>query len=544
MSAVFLRCPQSDTDEGQWTGAVAKALSQMEGSKDRMICLEPRVYRIRASACASRFCAISNHDSAERRIAFDFSGRSDFIFDGQGAFLVFVGRVIPFFLEGCRNVILRNVTIDWERPFFTEGLVQEVRGREEIVIKIDTDLYPLGTDQGEIVFTGEDYESQVFDNAVEADNQRGEVASGARDCWGIRERHSLKPAGEGLCVLQAPFVHDVVEGNRLILPHELRTSPAVVLSRSRAIAIEDFRLYQAGGMGLIAQKCSDVVVRRLQVVPNPARGCFTSLNADATHFVECSGAIELADCVFRGQMDDGVNVHGVYGKIVATAGNHELKIEFGHSQQAWVDYFDAGDSVAIVDPDNFQTEIVLTVESVRRLDGLHQIVSVTEPVPVGMVGKVLGSTGRGLSFLAERNRFERNRADGMLLCADGNLIIQENEFSVLGHGILVTCDASEWFESGPVGSVTIERNTFRDCSYGMRPDPSAIHCAPNDTGASDRSSIVHRGVTIRRNTFIGRRPFVSLYRTEAEVEGNVFLTSDDTHDPTGALVYARHGQTG
>jgi len=544
MSVVFLQRPTDGCAGGGWSGLVAEALERMEATTERTLCLEPGEFRIRASACSERFCAVSNHDSDVRRVAFDFSGRSNFVFDGQGADLRFVGRVIPFFLEGCRNVVLRNFTVDWERPFFTEGIVCDVRGRSQVVLEIDEGRYPVAMRGGMFRFVGDDYESGVFDNSIEVDAQTGAVAASSWDCWGIRENHRMTPAGPSRYLLEAPFLSEAVEGNRIVLPHELRTSPALVLSRSDTVLIEDCELRQAGGMGVIAQMCRDVTLRRMRVAPSPDRGCFTSLNGDATHFVECTGRIELLDCAFSGQLDDGSNVHGVYLKIVSVRGGHELLAAVGQAQQSSVDYFRAGDVVGLVNPENFLPEAVMTISSVRRVDAGHQVFTMCEPLPDFAAGRVLGSLGRAVDFCAGGCRFERSRTDGLLLSAPGRLEVRDNEFSIPGRGITVTCDASEWYESGPVGELTVSRNVFRDCSYGTRPDPAAICAAPNDSHSSARDSVVHRQIVIRDNAFHGRRPFVSLYRSEARIEGNHFAGAGGIHDPEGAIVHPGKGQTG
>ena len=53
----------------------------------------------------------------------------------SGAKLVFHGRILPFVLKGCRNVTLKNFSIDYERPFFTQGTVTE-SGDESLTLEI------------------------------------------------------------------------------------------------------------------------------------------------------------------------------------------------------------------------------------------------------------------------------------------------------------------------------------------------------------------------------------------------------------------------
>jgi hypothetical protein len=114
--------------------------------------------------------------------------------------------------------------------------------------------------------------------------------------------------------------------------------------------------------------------------------------------------------------------------------------------------------------------------------------------------------------------------------------VRRNRFSVPGQGVVVTCDCSAWFESGRVDDLVIEENSFENCSYGQRPHPSAVRVAPNDSHGTDNSSVVHKNIVIRKNRFIGRRPFISHYRAEnIVVEDNIFLDETGRNTETDLI---------
>lgn len=504
--------------------AMRSALAAVPEGGARLV-LRPGTYTIRGASCPRRFCPISNHDTGEYAVAFDFSGVRDVEFDGSGALFVCIGRVIPFWLEKCSGVSLRNFSIDWERPFFTEGRIVEFTAPRSVLLDIDRSTYPFAIVDGKFRFLGPDYESGYISNAMEIDSALREIGPTAKEPWGIREEHSAIERPDGLVELQAPFCSTLQPENILVLPHELRTSPTIVLTRASGVTLEDIHLYQSGGMGLIAQMSCDISVHRMIIKASPRRDCFTSLDGDATHFVECWGSVTLSECQFQGQMDDSSNVHGVYVPVVERVDDRYFMTKAGNHQQTWVDYFVPGEFITFVNPRTFKTHGRFLIESVERLDGEQCIYHTRERIPENVKGMAIGSAERRVNLLVENCRFEKHRCRGLLLSMPGHLHVRKNYFHLPGNGILMTSDCLDWFEAGPVDDVLIEENDFDHCAYGRRINPAAIRVGPNNGPNDTESSIVHRNITIRKNIFRGRLPFVSLHRAENVVidDDNQFL---------------------
>lgn len=55
-------------------------------------------------------------------------------------------------------------------------------------------------------------------------------------------------------------------------------------------------------MGIVGQRTHNVTVESCKVTPSNGR--MISCTADATHFSNCTGKIELSHCIFENQMDD------------------------------------------------------------------------------------------------------------------------------------------------------------------------------------------------------------------------------------------------
>ena len=78
---------------------------------------------LRSDQAVEKYQFISNNDESLKRIAFDLCGMRDFTIEGNGTELLFTGFVSPFSITDCRNITIRNLSIDYTRTFHSEGVV-------------------------------------------------------------------------------------------------------------------------------------------------------------------------------------------------------------------------------------------------------------------------------------------------------------------------------------------------------------------------------------------------------------------------------------
>ena len=64
----------------------------------------------------------------------------------------------------------------------------------------------------------------------------------------------------------------------------------------------------------------------MAVTGKPGSGHWFSLAADATHFVYCRGKIEIRNCLFERQLDDAVNINGIYDLVKNVLGKKEILV--------------------------------------------------------------------------------------------------------------------------------------------------------------------------------------------------------------------------
>ncbi|MDY6313667.1 MAG: hypothetical protein SPL89_00650 [Clostridia bacterium] len=96
-------------------------------------------------------------------------------------------------------------------------------------------------------------------------------------------------------------------------------------------------------MGVICQLSENITLTDVTAVPSEGRTL--SVDADATHFVNCSGTIHMKDYRFESMMDDACSIHGIYMPVVKKLSCTRVLLRFGHFQQYGVNIFRRGDKI-------------------------------------------------------------------------------------------------------------------------------------------------------------------------------------------------------
>ena len=128
--------------------------------------------------------------------------------------------------------------------------------------------------------------------------------------------------------LLLPCVHGTVR----LLAFSCHTTPRTT--------IKNVKVHYAQGMGLLAQLCDDITMDGFWCMferrKNDSR--YFTTQADATHFSQCKGKIISVNGLYEGMMDDAINVHGTYLKVLQQIDAHTLKARYMHDQSWGFDW--------------------------------------------------------------------------------------------------------------------------------------------------------------------------------------------------------------
>lgn len=501
------------------TPAVIAAMAKARTVNGPVVLQLPKgEYHFHPTHGEARTYYVSNNDYGTRHIMFPFIGMKDITLDGGGSSFILHGRVSPFVVDGSTNITIRNLTIDCERPFFTQGLILE--GTHSYVdVLIDRETYPCRVDDGELILYGGGW--QVEDDSVSLLMEFDPVTRAPSYHAGFflakfrrnKKLYNDKMLDEGCCVMHAEERPDGVlrifgafgaicrPGQMLVITHEKRLNAGLFVTESRNVTLEHVDFFQLGSMGVIAQLSETITLRHVNMIPKPGTDRLISVNADATHYVNCTGKITMENCVLEGMMDDGGNFHGIYSTVTKFESPSVMHVELMHFQQQGINWYKPGDRVSFVHKrllDTFHTAVVksstllepkfIRLEFEAAVDGVVQ------------VGDAVENPERMPELYIKNCRVGRNRPRGFLVSTSRKAVIEGCEFSNCALGVHMPGDANSWYESGGVRDVTVRGNTFRDCGYVWAHPPILI--APELGEVTDANPpCYHRNILIEDNLF-------------------------------------------
>jgi len=280
-----------------------------------------------------------------------------------------------------------------------------------------------------------------------------------------------------------------------------RDHPGALVLDSSEVTLDRLRFRFLHGFGVVAQTSRDVTLDGCTFQAPPDTGRHTAGFADFVQFSGCSGRAVVRDCLFDGPHDDPVNVHGTYLKVAGQPDRRTLELEYAHRETAGFHQFSPGDEIEIVDRASLRAIVSRTVERVRQPGGRgpdHPLRTITLTVaadlPEGLAGRAaVENVTRTPSVHIVRNVFRNVPTRGVLVTTRREILIEENRFERPGMaGVYVSGDADEWWESGPVRSLTIRGNEF------VEPGGPAVFVDPRTRGAHP----VHSGVVVEGNRFV------------------------------------------
>lgn len=458
---------------------------------------------------------VSNNDEGLKRVAFPIDSLNNIEIDGQGSEFVFHGFMSPFLLKNSTNVTLKNFSIDFERPFHQEGKIL-ASGKGYMDLEIGA-AYPYKiTPAGILEFVGirelppgypvferlerrKDIEKRYgYQSLLEFDIDKRETAYMAKDIYTGNSLRVKALPGERKIRIMHPDLEGKV-GNIMTFAPARRDYTGFAVISSRDVVFDNITIHHAGGMGILAENCHNVTIKNSAVTPSGDR--YISTTADATHFVNCTGEINLVNNLFENQKDDATNIHGVYAMADVLIDDKTIEVRLQHPHQFGFEFIDVGDTLELVQGSSLITLDTNKVAGVTRIS--KEITRVTFENTVHKNFKVGDSVAEVRAYpniLIKGNTIRRNRARGMLLNCRGNTIVEDNYFHSPGAAILFEGDAVFWFEQGGVSNAIIRNNVFDNSVFGVWGD-SVIDVAAGIGEAYRKTSRYNKNILVENNTF-------------------------------------------
>ena len=109
-----------------------------------------------------RYVALRAHDTKEFDVFLFLKGKRNVTLDFGGATLVMHGKIQPFLIDSCENVTVKNCTVTYDRPHYTEALITE-RASGSIRIKLNENC-PCRIEDGRLIPYSDTWENQKLNH--------------------------------------------------------------------------------------------------------------------------------------------------------------------------------------------------------------------------------------------------------------------------------------------------------------------------------------------------------------------------------------------
>lgn len=468
----FGAAPNTGKDE---TSAFIAAFAALKDAQDKHIVIPKGRYNLRADG-----------NTEHPGVLFLLNGMDNLTIEGRGAELMMSGAAGVFEINKCSNVNVSGITIDWQRPPFSEGTVIASTPRSFDVKVLDA--YPVKGGEAVGAFMSYHANTRLPDGRD-------------LDVYGAVERTELISPQVLRVYLNREI--PVPVGRLLVLRHEVYGHNGFTFNRCTNVKAHDITIYTCPGMALIGLVCTDVSLKRVNVLNRPGTNRLMSATADATHFGGCKGTVTYEDCIFEGMGDDGANVKsGLYLTVCKIIDDHTV---LGQHNLTMVDLPDAGDTLEMSRTDSlsaYATGKVRTAKLEQGAGNMHRVEFDQAMPPALHVGDVLGNASRAPKLRMRNCTVRGNRARGVL-CQTRDAVIENCTFSnCTGAGVLVLTEVVYFFESIGTRDVTVRNCRFVNCNNGAASAEAAL-CAlaylkdysyPKTPG-------VHRNVVFEGNHF-------------------------------------------
>ena len=470
ISAFGLKANSSKNASPVLQKALAKIKAEYKEGEKVILRFPEGRYEFHEKGAAVREYYISNHDQTNpKKVGIALEDMKNLTLDGQGSEFVFHGRRLPVSLLRSENCLLKNFSIDFENPHIAQVKIVENDPQDGIVFEpapwVD---YRIAKDS-------------IFEAYGEGWTMR--------HSWGIAfdgdTKHLVYNTSDIGCPtkgasevaprrIHAPGWKDarLVPGTVVAMRGWGRPTPGIFLSHDVNTTIENVKVHYAEGMGLLAQLCENITLEKFGVcLKGDADPRYFTTQADATHFSGCKGKIVSCNGLYEGMMDDAINVHGTYLKVVKRVDDRTLVGRYMHGQSWGFEWGCPGDEVQFIRSNTMelvgkQNKIIsIRPYDKEQTEGAREfLITFQEPVDQ-VINEQSGFGIENLTWTPEvlfsGNVIRNNRARGSLFSTPRKTIVENNLFDhTSGAAILLCGDCNGWFETGACRHVIIRKNRF------------------------------------------------------------------------------------
>ena len=460
---------------GNATPDTVRALDEIRAAGGGELHFETGEYHFYKDGTEKSFFAVSNNSANVKSMVFPITDMENVVIDGHGSVFVFHEIVFPFMISHSKNVTLRNMTVDLGMSPLVNFKVHGISD-DGFYMDIDRKASPFFVKNGSIFF---ERESGIWDGARHiislhaiGRHQVQYLATG--DC-GLQKFENLpaklmkcdvSETPDGIyakyradtpsrCEFGEEMLSAIIDGGRSV--------DVICLDHSENVTVSSVSVARGIGMGIIGQLSRNILIDGFST-DNVRHKGHQSLTADALHFVNCDGKLEIRNCKISDTMDDAINVHGMYTSLVK-AENDTIYTRIMHKEQYHFNPYREGDRLVLIDPLTYEIKAEFTVTGAMLNSENGTDITLKGGFSYGYreisEGFLVENPDRMPDLHLHHNRFDKfphNRISGA-----GEILVEDNEFSNCHAALLCFDLAKYWFESGRVKHLVYRNNVLDNC---------------------------------------------------------------------------------
>lgn len=443
--------------------ALAMTIRAAVKAGDHTVTIPNGTYHIYAEESPAPVLCVANHGhNGYKYTAIAIEDIDGLTIDCGGSSFILHGCMDFAIISRSKNITIRNATVTCADSCNFQGKVVDIDADNTVTVALEE--HPPLVVHGDTIFQKfADNELEAMGRTLDYVTETKELRRGSGDNnFGVSFGKLRKELdGDTLRLYEVPIAPPV--GDTIVFTMSRRCNQAFLMNRAENVLLENITVHTCWGMGFIAQKCTDITIRGCAVTPEGNR-CW-SAGQDATHFVNCSGTVVIEDCLFENQLDDAVNLHGIY-TLIDRVENNQILVRYAHHQAQGIDIYTPGDRIQMLERESQQPLGYTTVTAVEVLNPVLTVLTLDGVEGQLEVGMIVENLSDEADAYIRRNVFRNNRARGMLLAAKGHIEVTDNHFHSGGSAIQFESDPIHWFECGGTNDVLIARNFFDDCKHG------------------------------------------------------------------------------
>jgi hypothetical protein len=421
----------------------------------------------------------------------EFTGLSDFTFDGGGATFLFhqIKGGAGLSIGKCNRCIFSHFNLDWDwkiDPLASIGRVVAVApDRSSFEMRFETTA-PL------------DARRWVTMNPLD-EKLRVPGAGGQFGGFDLRKIESLNPQTVRVWPGR-PMAPKV--GQLYLLRHYTYEKHGIVMTSNTHLSLQDVTIFSFPGIGFVVggdQHHFECLRCRVTFPEHQRRPITTT--ADGFHVMMSQGYIRLQDCDLGYMGDDAINIHDNFHAGVRRVDDHTLVVA---RIVPWTSPFAAGDPVEIRNGDFSRTGFSGKLKDAKADYKSHETTLLFDeklPNPIPSDAMLFNHRYGSRNFVIRNCYLHENRARGIIAKTADGLIEGNRFFHNQFEALHLEADIDpNWSEGFGARNVVVRGNQFDAPNPAGVRDGAAVY-----VGATVNGTLTHypllEGIILENNSF-------------------------------------------